>query len=65
MTLRNQLAQSLEITMRLSIKMAFLLLFVPLIASAQFKDLDAAMTNLNTSATNVAPWNTPGCATQQ
>jgi hypothetical protein len=33
--------------MRLSIKMAFLLLFVPLIASAQFKDLDAAMTNLN------------------
>jgi hypothetical protein len=33
--------------MRFSIKLAFLLLFVPLIASAQFKDLDAAMTNLN------------------
>ena len=47
MTIRNPLRQSLEITMRLSIKMAFLLLFVPLIASAQFKDLDAAMTTLN------------------
>jgi hypothetical protein len=33
--------------MRLSIKLAFLFLFVPLIASAQFKDLDTAMTNLN------------------
>src|SRR5882757_4035966 len=55
MTLRNQLAQSLEITMRLSIKMAFLLLFVPLIASAQFKDLDAAMTNLKHGFTTGDP----------
>jgi hypothetical protein len=32
--------------MKLWTKMAFLLLFVPLVASAQFKDLDAAMSNL-------------------
>lgn len=32
--------------MRLSAKMAFLLLFVPLAASAQFKDLDVAVSNL-------------------
>jgi hypothetical protein len=46
MTLHNPLRQSLEITMRLSIKMAFLLLLVPLVASAQFKDLEGAMSNL-------------------
>jgi len=33
--------------MRLSLTLAFLFLFVPLIASAQFKDLDTAMANLN------------------
>lgn len=33
--------------MRLWTKMAFVLLFVPLMAAAQFKDLDAAMSNLN------------------
>ena len=33
--------------MRLWTKMALLLLFVPLVASAQFKDLDTAMSNLN------------------
>ena len=33
--------------MRLWTKIAFALLFVPLVASAQFKDLDAAMSNLN------------------
>lgn len=32
--------------MRLWMKMAFLILFVPLVASAQFKDLDAAMSSL-------------------
>jgi hypothetical protein len=32
--------------MKLWTKIAFALLFVPLIASAQFKDLDAAMSNL-------------------
>ena len=32
--------------MRLWTKMAFVLLFVPLVASAQFKDLDAALANL-------------------
>lgn len=32
--------------MRLWTKMAFVLLFVPLVASAQFKDLDAALSNL-------------------
>ena len=32
--------------MRLSTKMAFLLLFVPLVASAQFRDLDTAVSNL-------------------
>lgn len=36
----------LETTMRLSVKMALLLLFIPLAASAQFKDLDVAMSNL-------------------
>lgn len=33
--------------MRLWTKVAFVLLFVPLVASAQFKDLDTAMSNLN------------------
>ena len=33
--------------MKLWTKMAFALLFVPLVASAQFKDLDAALANLN------------------
>ena len=33
--------------MKLWTRMAMVLLFVPLIASAQFKDLDAAMSNLN------------------
>ena len=32
--------------MRLWTKVTFVLLFVPLVASAQFKDLDAAMSNL-------------------
>ena len=32
--------------MRLSMKFAALLLFVPLVASAQFRDLDTAMSNL-------------------
>ena len=33
--------------MRLWTKMAFVLVFVPLVASAQFRDLDAALSNLN------------------
>ncbi len=33
--------------MRLAAKLGFLLLFVPLVASAQFRDLDTAMSNLN------------------
>jgi len=33
--------------MRLATKLGFLLLFVPLVASAQFHDLDTAMSNLN------------------
>ena len=33
--------------MKIWTKLAFLLLFVPLVASAQFKDLDTAMSNLN------------------
>ena len=33
--------------MRLAMKLGFLLLFVPLVASAQFRDLDTAMSNLN------------------
>ncbi len=33
--------------MKLWTKMALVLLFVPLVASAQFKDLDTAMSNLN------------------
>jgi hypothetical protein len=37
----------MEKTMRLWTKVAFVLVFVPLVASAQFKDLDAAMSNLN------------------
>jgi hypothetical protein len=37
----------MEKAMRLWTKIALALLFVPLIASAQFKDLDAAMSNLN------------------
>jgi len=40
------LPRTLEIIMRLSTRMAFLLLFVPLVASAQFKDLDVAVSNL-------------------
>ena len=32
--------------MRLSTKMALLLLFVPLVASAQYRDLDVALSNL-------------------
>jgi Domain of unknown function (DUF4783) len=32
--------------MRLSTKMAFLLVFVPLVASAQFRNLDVALSNL-------------------
>jgi hypothetical protein len=36
----------METIMRLSIKMAFLLLFVPLVASAQFRNLDVALSNL-------------------
>jgi hypothetical protein len=32
--------------MKLSIRIAFVLLFVPLVASAQFRDLDAAVSNL-------------------
>jgi len=46
MTRLDPLTLTLENTMRLSIKMAFLLLFVPLVASAQFKDLDTAVSNL-------------------
>ena len=46
MTCRAPVTQALETTMRLSIKLAFLLLFVPLVASAQFRDLDVAMSNL-------------------
>jgi hypothetical protein len=34
-------------TMRLWTKIAFALLLLPVVASAQFKDLDAAMSNLN------------------
>ncbi|MBK5259386.1 MAG: DUF4783 domain-containing protein [Thermoanaerobaculia bacterium] len=34
-------------TMKLWTKVAFVLLFVPLVASAQFRDLDAAMSNLS------------------
>jgi len=37
----------LEKTMKTWTKMAFVLLFVPLVASAQFKDLDTAMSSLN------------------
>ncbi len=33
--------------MKIWTKMAFVLLFVPLVASAQFKDLDTAMSSLN------------------
>ena len=33
--------------MRLSTKVAFALLFLPLVASAQYRDLDAAMANLS------------------
>ena len=33
--------------MRLWTKVAFVFLFVPLVASAQYRDLDAAMSNLN------------------
>jgi hypothetical protein len=46
MTCNAPLRQSLEKTMRHSTKLAFLLLFVPLVASAQFKDLDMALGNL-------------------
>ncbi|GAC1394912.1 MAG: hypothetical protein NVSMB68_11500 [Thermoanaerobaculia bacterium] len=37
----------MEKTMKIWTKMAFVLLFVPLVASAQFKDLDTAMSDLN------------------
>jgi hypothetical protein len=37
----------MEKAMKLWTKVAFVLLFVPLVASAQFKDLDAAVSNLN------------------
>jgi hypothetical protein len=37
----------MEKTMKIWTKMAFVLLFVPLVASAQFKDLDTAMSSLN------------------
>ncbi len=37
----------METTMKIWTKLAMLLLFVPLVASAQFKDLDTAMSNLN------------------
>jgi len=33
--------------MKLSTRIAFIVLFVPLIAAAQFRDLDGAMSNLN------------------
>lgn len=33
--------------MKIWMKMAFVLLFLPLVASAQYKDLDTAMSNLN------------------
>jgi hypothetical protein len=46
MTCQASLQQALEITMRLSMKMALLLLFVPLVASAQYRDLDVALSNL-------------------
>jgi len=46
MTYHAPLRQSLEKTMRLPMKMAFLLLFVPLVASAQFRNLDVALSNL-------------------
>jgi hypothetical protein len=46
MTRRTPLSEALEITMKLSMKFAALLLFVPLVASAQFRDLDTAMSNL-------------------
>jgi hypothetical protein len=46
MTPVTPLRQTLEYTMRLSTRMALLLVFVPLIASAQFKDLDVAVSNL-------------------
>jgi hypothetical protein len=39
-------------TMRLWTKMAFVLLFVPLVASAQFRDLDAALANINSGFGN-------------
>lgn len=38
---------AMETTMRLWTKIAFALMFVPLVASAQFKDLDTAMASLN------------------
>jgi hypothetical protein len=46
MTCHAPLEQTLENTMRLSIRMALLLLFVPLVASAQYRDLDVALSNL-------------------
>ena len=46
MTRLTPLHLTLEYTMRLATKMALLLVFVPLVASAQFKDLDVAMSNL-------------------
>jgi len=46
MPYHRPLQQALENTMRLSTKMALLLLFVPLVASAQYRDLDVALSNL-------------------
>jgi hypothetical protein len=37
----------MENTMRLSTKVAFVLLLLPFVASAQYRDLDAAMANLS------------------
>ena len=38
--------------MRLWTKMSFVLLFVPLVASAQFRDLDTALANINSGFGN-------------
>jgi Domain of unknown function (DUF4783) len=46
MTRLTPLRRTLEYIMRLSTRLALLLVFVPLVASAQFKDLDAAVKNL-------------------
>ena len=43
---------AMENSMRLWTKVAFVFLFVPLVASAQYRDLDAAMSNLGRGFTN-------------